>query len=150
MSYLSLASSGKIVTAPGSILSTSSRSTTSPPSSSVFQRLRNASCSITTTRSSKPDPGGVMRRRPRPSACSGRILFAALSGRSVTITQTLRTSQPSRSIRTLTMQRIRLSGASTSRAARRARSRSSFVISPERLVWMTSSRSPAKSGSWRR
>ena len=102
------------------------------------------------TRSSNPDPGGVIRRRPRPSACSGRILFAALSGRSVTITQTLRTSQPSRSIRTLTMQRIRLSGASTSRAARRARSRSSLVISPERLVWMTSSWSPAKSGSWRR
>ena len=64
---------GKIVTAPGSILSASSRSTTSPPSSSVLHRSRNASCSITTTRSSKPEPGGVIRRRPRPSACSGRI-----------------------------------------------------------------------------
>ena len=93
-------------------------STIRPPSSSALQRLRNASCSITTTRSSNPEPGGVMRRRPRPSACSGRILFAAVSGRSVTITQTLRTSQPSRSISTLTMQRIGLSGPSTSRAAR--------------------------------
>ena len=110
MSKRRLASSAKIVNAPDSILSASSFSTIRPPSSSALQRLRNASCSITTTRSSNPEPGGVIRRRPRPRACSGRILLAALSGRSVTITQTLRTSQPSRSIRTLTMQRIRLSG----------------------------------------
>jgi hypothetical protein len=42
-------------------------------------------------------------RRPRPNVCSGRILLLAVSGRSGTTTDTLRTSQPSRSISTLTM-----------------------------------------------
>ena len=106
MSNRRFASSAKIVTAPGSILSTSSRSTTRPPSSSALQRSRNASCSITTTRSSKPEPG---RRHPPQAAAErllGKDLRLRVSERRVTITQTLRTSQPSRSISTLTMQRI--------------------------------------------
>ncbi len=51
------------------------------------------------------------------------------------VTETLRTSQPSRSISTETMARIFECPSSTSRAARRAVSKSFLVISPALSVW---------------
>ena len=44
-----------------------------------------------------------MSRRPRPIVCSGRMLALEVYGRSPTMTVTFCTSQPSRSISTLTM-----------------------------------------------
>ena len=69
----------------------------------------------------------AMRRSPRPITCSGRILAVEVKGRSPSTTVTLRTSQPSRSIITLTMALILLSALSMSRAAWRALSRSPLL-----------------------
>ena len=55
-------------------------------------------------------------RRPRPMTCSGRISALAVNGRRPSTTVTFFTSQPSRSIITLTMALVLFSGLSMSRA----------------------------------
>jgi len=76
----------------------------------------------------------LISRSPRPITCSGRISALAVNGRSPRTTLTFRTSQPSRSIMTLTIALILLSALSMSRAASRALSRSFLVISPAASV----------------
>ena len=102
---------------------------------------------ITSTYSGPPRSRN-MSRSPRPTVCSGRMLAFALNGRSPTITVTDCTSQPSRSMTTLTMQLTGLAPPSTSRATLRAASRSFCTTSPERFVWMMSRRSPANSSGY--
>ena len=72
----------------------------------------------------------VISRSPRPMTCSGKISALAVKGRSPSTTVTFRTSQPSRSIITLTITLVSLSALSMSRAAARATSRSFLVTSP--------------------
>jgi hypothetical protein len=100
-------------------------------------------------------PGGVMRRSPLPKVCSGKMLALELYGRKGTMVVTLRTSQPSRSINTDTMQlygleslsRSRLNFrsffkssslipfSSSSKTSRAAAPRPTFLIFPLRFVW---------------
>ena len=67
---------------------------------STLSRLRVPSTSSVCVRSGLTC---VISRRPRPMTCSGRISALAVNGRRPSTTVTFRTSQPSRSIITLTM-----------------------------------------------
>ena len=78
-------------------------------------------------------------RSPRPMVCSGRMFAFEVNGRRPTMTVTFCTSQPSRSISTLTIALTGLAPSSTRRATSRAASRSFFETSPLRSVWMTRS-----------